>query len=826
MLHGLLLTQWMARREFALHGVRAHQPERALADAEPPHAVMHPAGPESLLRERETLTLGAYPVRDRHAHALEPQLAVAGVAASRVAHHGDVAHEREAGRVHRNDDLAFALVRLGVPRGDGHDDRERRAIRARGEPLVTVDHVLVALAARGGGKPDRVRARELRLGHRETAADLAARERLQPFRFLSDTSMSMEQLAVADVRRLRVEQVVADRRLAQQGGDVREFRERQATAAQRDRKVRRPQPAPLHFPAQFAQPRLDLTIWKREIRALQRKSTLVQKRTDVGEKFLHRHPLLPCRAGLVYDLLDLPHELRAVVRNAVLDYPLGAERADFLAVADGACAARVQHLDVLERVAVHDDEVGGPADPHVAELVFLAEYLRVVAGAVLDDLERIEAGFLVEFHLADEAEAVHLVDETRVVAAADGAALAFEVAERGHPYMVVLLPVRFVGAAPADEVRSVVCGIGLEVVLERGMEVVLEPGLGLRALEVTARFIDVERRHPGDVGAHHRGEHGVEQLGVGLAPEPARPAEAVGLVEVVVFARKVLAAVGNGGVGNAVPVLDAGGAELDVVPRVGLFDADVVRDAQPDLVRLVFHGLHDVALDAEDLDAVGAELLERLHAGAGLGGRMDGDAAIEHRVREDARRDDLATPRLVAEFDDAGVGFGADLADGGDAAGEPELEVVVVAAERLAGAVALEVRVRVDETGEDELAGRVDLDVTGGSPGVTPVHRDRIERHDIRDRVPDDDDVERAAGRRAVAVDDGGVADHEPRWALAVGDALGLGGEGRSGGRRECGGRPEKSGEEHRSAPAFHWCDGSRNVIPGAGWALPQKAES
>ena len=45
---------------------------------------------------------------------------------------------------------------------------------------------------------------------------------------------------------------------------------------------------------------------------------------------------------------------------------------------------------------------------------------------------------------------------------------------------------------------------------------------------------------------------------------------------------------------------------LDVVPRVGLLDARVVRDPQLRLVRLVLHRRHHVAIDAEDLDAIHA----------------------------------------------------------------------------------------------------------------------------------------------------------------------------------------------------------------------------
>ena len=63
-------------------------------------------------------------------------------------------------------------------------------------------------------------------------------------------------------------------------------------------------------------------------------------------------------------------------------------------------------------------------------------------------------------------------------------------------------------------------------------------------------------------------------------------------------------------------MLDARRAEVDVVPGVGLLDADVMRDAQSRLVRFVLHRRHDVAIDAEQLDAVDALRLERAHARA------------------------------------------------------------------------------------------------------------------------------------------------------------------------------------------------------------------
>ena len=118
-------------------------------------------------------------------------------------------------------------------------------------------------------------------------------------------------------------------------------------------------------------------------------------------------------------------------------------------------------------------------------------------------LQRMEAGFLVQFHSADQAEAIHLVDEPGVVAHADEAAEAVELAQRVHPDAVILFPERLVGGSPADEVRPVVGGVGAEILFERGMQQFREPGLRLRALQVAAGFVDVERRVPGHVCVHH-----------------------------------------------------------------------------------------------------------------------------------------------------------------------------------------------------------------------------------------------------------------------------------------------------------------------------------
>ena len=168
----------------------------------------------------------------------------------------------------------------------------------------------------------------------------------------------------------------------------------------------------------------------------------------------------------------------------------------------------------------------------------------------------------------------------------------------------------------------------------------------LRPLQVAAGLIDVERRHPGHVRLDHPVEHRVERSRIGFAPELARPAEAIHLVGVVVRGREVLYAIEQRGIGNAVPVLDAGGAELDVIPRIRLVDAGVVRDAESLLVRLVLHRRHQVAVDAEELDAVDTHPLELAARGFAPARRC----ASAHRPRsigvdEEARRGDFALAR-------------------------------------------------------------------------------------------------------------------------------------------------------------------------------------
>src|ERR1039458_1756946 len=131
---------------------------------------------------------------------------------------------------------------------------------------------------------------------------------------------------------------------------------------------------------------------------------------------------------LRHHLFDARQEFRRMVRDAVFNGPFHAAGVHGLAVADLIHAGRIEHFEILQRVSIYDDQIGGPTGSHAAQMIFLAEDFGVVAGGLLDDLERMEAGLLVQLEVAEEAEAIHLVYETGIVAHADQAAQPLELA--------------------------------------------------------------------------------------------------------------------------------------------------------------------------------------------------------------------------------------------------------------------------------------------------------------------------------------------------------------------------------------------------------------
>ena len=164
----------------------------------------------------------------------------------------------------------------------------------------------------------------------------------------------------------------------------------------------------------------------------------------------------------------------------------------------------VEHLEVLQRVLVDDDHVGEHAGADDAELrrlaLRLAQRQRAVHRRRLDDLERMEAGFLQHLQLVDVAEAVGLVDEAGVGAGRDAAAHLLVVVHQLEPHLVEVAPRDFVFGRPVVPVRAVVRAARRVEVHQRRQRVLVVP-LGV-----------AERHHvaAGRVDGERRIEHGAE----------------------------------------------------------------------------------------------------------------------------------------------------------------------------------------------------------------------------------------------------------------------------------------------------------------------------
>ncbi len=78
----------------------------------------------------------------------------------------------------------------------------------------------------------------------------------------------------------------------------------------------------------------------------------------------------------------------------------------------------------------------------------------------------------------------------------------------------------------------------------------------------------------------------------------------------------------------------------------------------------------------------------------------------------------------------------------------------------------------VDQAGHDVLAGGVDFNVARRPPPCTARECDRIECNDTRDPAVLQHDILRTRGRRTVSFNDGGIADHNPRIAMAADDPV------------------------------------------------------
>ena len=128
---------------------------------------------------------------------------------------------------------------IGV--GDRHDHGKGGAVGGGGVPLLAVDDVIVAVLDGGGLHHHRVRARHLDLGHREAAANSALDQRLQPPFLLLVGPVEVEDLDVAGVGGVAVEDEVAERGAAEDLGNQSEVDQAETHTAVLPGMARRPQ---------------------------------------------------------------------------------------------------------------------------------------------------------------------------------------------------------------------------------------------------------------------------------------------------------------------------------------------------------------------------------------------------------------------------------------------------------------------------------------------------------------------------------------------------------------------------------------------------------
>jgi len=206
----------------ALQRAPAQQLQRALRGPDRAHAVVDAAGPEPRLGDHEAVALARDEVGGGDADVLEQQLGVP--LRVHVAEHGQVAQDRQPGRVARDEDHRLLLVRGPVRIRLAHDDEDPAALAHRpgGPPLAAVEDVLVALALDAQLDVARVGGGHVGLGHRERGADLAVEQRLQPLRLLLRRPELGEDLHVARVRRRAVDGLGGE--VAGAAGDLRQRR--------------------------------------------------------------------------------------------------------------------------------------------------------------------------------------------------------------------------------------------------------------------------------------------------------------------------------------------------------------------------------------------------------------------------------------------------------------------------------------------------------------------------------------------------------------------------------------------------------------------------
>ena len=504
-----------------------------------------------------------------------------------------------------------------------------------------------------------------------------------------------------------------------------------------------------------------------------------------------------------HHLGDIIQQPFGVVDDAVLDGVFDAPNPLGLAgfVVQPHEAGAIEDLEVGDRVLGHDDEVGQHPGADHAEVRRLAggtgQGFRRVHRRASNHLERVEAGFLEEFHFLNGREAIGVVDEAGIRTHRHPPAHVLVVVQQLEPDPVEIPPGHFVPGGPVVEVGPVIDPVRGVEIPERRQGVGLVP-IGIPAShEVAARQIRRHRRIEG----HVVGLEGIEQGPPFLAfrldqtPLPGHLAEAPLLIGVVVALGVGL----DGGVlvhrlEQAVEVGDGTESQFGGIGGVDLIDpglSQVSDGAKPVLGRLIGDRAEDVGPIRGQFEAIDTAAFGVPNKGPGFVAGLEGRRKIPDAFGDfidphpGCRDFVLGAPGFLAQL--PGVGPEGHAPAAGDAMGHPEF--VGVLGLRGFGAV-LDVEMEVDET-RQHVHG-ADVDFLGGALGpFLGVDRDvrKADVDDLGNPVVFDHDVDGATHRTTGAINEVGAPENQfwprPFTLGARRRRLGTGLGGQGGGYRE-----------------------------------------
>src|SRR3990172_1717867 len=223
----------------ALEGAVHEHLQGALGGADPAHAVGEAGGAEAVLAQAVAVAAAAEHVLRRHADVRDAHLRVVG----RAGHRLHVADDLPALGWGVDEEGGVAgLWRVCIGVSAGYDDGEAGAVGAGGEPLVAVEHPLVAVLDGRGLDQGGVGAGDLRLGHREAGAAEAIGQGAEVLLLLLGGAPVEERVHVTLVRGLGVDHEGANSGAAGLRGHERHRHGAEAHAAPLRRQVGVPQP--------------------------------------------------------------------------------------------------------------------------------------------------------------------------------------------------------------------------------------------------------------------------------------------------------------------------------------------------------------------------------------------------------------------------------------------------------------------------------------------------------------------------------------------------------------------------------------------------------